>query len=157
MNKSTASHKTHINVPVFLGLMVGLVLIALGSYWLEYQLQMSPLRRAIKQYNVVIQALKQYHDEQGHYPADLTSLRPGYLDSMSDIYNSLGEVLEYDPTPSFGSPFTFFVYGHHPGLNFLHGWELRYCPISVCSYPVDRHYHPHRIDDWWIWVNRSAL
>lgn len=119
------------------------------------------LERAIAKYDLVIDAIERYHVERGDYPPDLHTLVPEYLPRVPGIYVRAGETLVYFPVPERvgGAPFTFYVYGHHTGLQFIHGWELKYCPaeLGFCGEVNDRHYHSHRINDRWIWINRSAL
>ena len=119
------------------------------------------LPEAIIAYDPIIEAIERYHLENGAYPDSLGALVPGYLAAPPGIYIPAGERLEYhaNSTAEGQPPFTFLVYGHHTGLAFLHGWEFRYCPeeFGFCGMPDDRHYHPHRVNQRWIWVNRSAL
>jgi hypothetical protein len=119
------------------------------------------LPRVIEKYDQIINAIEYYHQDHGTYPRDLSSLVPQYLSKVPGIYIRNGEKLTYKPAPdrSGGAPFTFYIYGHYPGLAFMHGWELKYCPVELdlCNEIDDRHYHPHRINHRWIWVSRSAL
>jgi hypothetical protein len=119
------------------------------------------LERAIAKYDLVINAIERYHAERGAYPPDLQALVSTYLPQVPGIYIRAGEMLVYSPGPEQvgGAPLTFYAYGHHTGLQFIHGWELKYCPaeLGLCGEANDRHYHPHRINDRWIWINRSAL
>lgn len=119
------------------------------------------VKRAIAQYELTICAIERYHSEQGMYPPDLEALVPTYLPAVPGIYIRAGETLVYSPIPKMeaGAPFAFYVYGHHTGFQFMHGWELMYCPaeLDLCGEPNNRHYHPHRINERWLWINRSAL
>lgn len=119
------------------------------------------LEGAIVQYDLVINAIERYHIEHGAYPPNLAALVPEYLPKVPGIYVKAGETLNYSAAPEHvgGAPFTFYIYGHHTGLQFMHGWELKYCPadLDFCGEANDRHYHPHRINDRWIWINSSAL
>jgi hypothetical protein len=118
------------------------------------------LTEAVRQYDQVVYAIERYRKVYGDYPPDLEALIPDYLARVPRVYVRAGERLEYSPEPEHdgAAPFTFYIYGHHTGLQFMHGWELKYCPVELgfCGEPDDQHYHPHRINDHWIWVNRSA-
>jgi hypothetical protein len=119
------------------------------------------LPQVIQQYDQVINAIESYHQDHGVYPPELSALVPDYLPRVPGIYIRRGERLTYAPEPEQegAAPFTFYIYGHYPGLAFMHGWELEYCPkeLDLCNETNDRHYHPHRINDRWIWISRSAL
>lgn len=119
------------------------------------------LPQVIQQYDQVINAIERYHQDFGVYPPELSALVPDYLPKAPGIYIRRGERLTYAPEPEQegAAPFTFYIYGHYPGLDSMHGWELKYCPkeLDLCNETNDRHYHPHRINDQWIWVSRSAL
>jgi len=119
------------------------------------------LPQVIQQFDQVIDAIEDYHQDHGEYPPELSDLVPSYLPQVPGIYIRRGERLIYasEPEREGGAPFTFYIYGHYPGLAFMHGWELKYWPekLDMCSETDNRHYHPHRIDDRWIWVSRSAL
>jgi hypothetical protein len=119
------------------------------------------LPRVIQQYDQVINELDRYYYAHGAYPDALSTLVPEYLPEMPGIYIRKGERLTYTPVPLAESnpPFTFYIYGHYPGLAFMHGWMLYYCPdvYSGCNAPGDRHFHPHRVNYRWIWISRSAL
>lgn len=119
------------------------------------------LEGAITKYDLVIDAIERYHVERGDYPPDLRALVPQYLPQVPGIHVRAGDMLVYSPVPERdgGAPFTFYVSGHHTGLQFMHGWELKYCPVALgfCGEANDRHFHPHRINDRWIWINSSAL
>jgi len=119
------------------------------------------LTEVIEAYNPVIDAIERYQSDYGTYPASLSELVPIYLSEEPDIYIRAGEKLYYSPASEHAgeAPFVFYVYGHHTGLQFMHGWEFRYCPVELdeCGQPNTRHYHPHRVNDQWIWINRSAL
>ncbi len=116
------------------------------------------LPQVIQQYDQVINAIERYHQDHGIYPRELSDLVPDYLPKVSGIYIRRGERLTYAPEPERegAAPFTFYIYGHYA---FVHGWELKYCPkeFDLCNETNDRHYHPHRINDRWIWVSRSGL
>jgi hypothetical protein len=116
---------------------------------------------AIDAYDPVIDAIEHYREDYGAYPASLSVLVPSYLSEAPGIYIRGGESLHYSPDSEYvgSAPFTFYVYGHHTGLQSMHGWEFKYCPVELdyCNEPDDRHYHPHRMNDRWIWINRSAL
>jgi hypothetical protein len=115
----------------------------------------------IEAYDPVVDAVERYREDHGAYPASLSVLVPSYLPETPSIYVRGGESLHYAPDSEHvgSAPFTFYVYGHHTGLQFMHGWEFKYCPVELeyCNEPDDQHYHPHRVNDWWIWINRSAL
>jgi hypothetical protein len=119
------------------------------------------LPQVIQQYDQVINAIESHHQDYGFYPSELSALVPEYLPEVPGIYIRRGERLTYTPGPERegAAPFTFYIYGHYPGLAFMHGWELKFCPqeLDLCNETDDRHYHPHRINDRWIWVSRSAL
>jgi hypothetical protein len=119
------------------------------------------LPQVIQQYDQVINAIESYHRDHGVYPPELSDLVPDYLTKAPGIYIRRGERLTYSPEleREGAAPFTFYIYGHYPGLAFMHGWELKYCPkeLDLCNETNDRHYHPHRINDRWIWISRSAL
>jgi hypothetical protein len=119
------------------------------------------LPQVIQHYDQVINAIESYCQDYGVYPPELSALVPHYLPTIPGIYIRRGERLTYAPEPEQegAAPFTFYIYGHYPGLAFMHGWELKYCPkeLDLCNETSDRHYHPHRINDRWIWVSRSAL
>jgi hypothetical protein len=119
------------------------------------------LPQVIQQYDQVINAIESYHQDHGAYPPELSALVPDYLPKVPGIYIRRGERLTYAPRPEQegAAPFTFYIYGHYPGLAFMHGWELKYCPkeLDLCNETNDQHYHPHRINDRWIWISRSAL
>jgi len=118
------------------------------------------LAQAITRYDQVINAIERYHKDHGAYPPNLEALVPEYLPKVPEIYITGGRRLEYSPNPEQkgGAPFTFYVYGNHTGLQFVHGWELKYCPeeLNFCGEVESHLYHPYRINDQWIWVNRSA-
>jgi hypothetical protein len=119
------------------------------------------LPQVIQQYDQVINAIESYYHDHGIYPPDLSTLVPEYLPKIPDIYIRRGETLTYasEPEQEGAAPFTFYVSGHYPGLAFMHGWEFKYCPkeFDLCNETNDRHYHPHRINDRWIWISSSAL
>ena len=119
------------------------------------------LPRVLQQYDQVIFAIDKYHKDYGFYPPELTYLVPDYLSQVPGIYIRRGNRLTYDPNPERlgAAPFTFSISGHYPGLAFIHGWELKYCPIELvlCNETDDRHFHPSRINDRWIWIGSSAL
>jgi hypothetical protein len=118
------------------------------------------LAQAIERYDQVVNAIEKYQEDHGAYPPDLEALVPEYLSRVPDVYIRAGWWLEYSPDPEHeaGAPFTFYVYGHHTWTQFMHGWELKYCPeeLDFCGELDDHLYHPHRINHQWIWVNRSA-
>ena len=118
------------------------------------------LAQAIERYDQVINAIERYRRDHGAYPPDLEALVPEYLSRVPEIYIRGGRRLVYLPNPEHegGAPFTFYVCGNHTGMQFMHGWELRYCPeeLDFCGELDDHLYHPHRVNDRWIWVNRSA-
>lgn len=118
------------------------------------------LAQAIEQYDQVINAIERYHRDHGTYPPNLQALVPEYLPRAPEVYIKGGRRLEYSPDLEHegGAPFTFYAYGNHTGTQFMHGWELEYCPeeLNFCGELDDHLYHPHRINDQWIWVNRSA-
>jgi hypothetical protein len=114
----------------------------------------------IQRYDQVISAIEQYRQDHGSYPPTLAVLVPRYLPVVPDISIRNGEELVYAPaTDKWAAPFTFYIYGHYPGLAFMHGWSLRYCPATLeqCSVEGDRHIHPFRINYRWIWISSSAL
>jgi hypothetical protein len=119
------------------------------------------LPQAIQQYDQVTNAIERYHQDYGTYPPDLSALVSEYLSTVPRIYIRNGERLAYSPEPLIEGypPFTFYIYGHYPGLAFMHGWMLYYCPAEFdgCNASGDRHYHPHRVNYRWIWISRSAL
>jgi hypothetical protein len=119
------------------------------------------LPRVIQQYDQVINAIEGYHQDHGIYPLELSTLVPDYLPKAPGMYIRRGERLIYAPEPEQegAAPFTFYIYGHYPGLAFMHGWEPKFCPseLGLCNEWNDRRYHPHRINDRWIWTSRSAL
>jgi hypothetical protein len=119
------------------------------------------LPQVIQQYDQVIIAIESYYEDNGVYPSELSALVPEYLPEVPGIYIRKGERLTYSPEPwSEGlTPFTFHTSGHYPGLAFMHGWMLYYCPeeFEGCNDPGDRHYRQFRINSRWIWINRSAL
>jgi hypothetical protein len=117
---------------------------------------MESIREATVQYNEVIDAIESYHIEQGQYPVNLGMIVPDYLNVIPGIYIEGGEVLEYSSMPSFGEPFTFYVYSHNTRQGFRRvweEWELRYCRQSSCTYPSD-FYLPYRVDENWVWIYR---
>jgi hypothetical protein len=137
-------------------LIVVAVSASLVVHWLENQSGMGTPDHHSEHYEKTIEAIEQYHSEQGQYPADLSALVPDYLAGVPGIYIEDGEVVEYLPLPSLGAPFTFYVYGHHTGRGFLRKWEeweLRYCPQDTCAYP-SAHYPPQRVNTKWIWIYR---
>jgi hypothetical protein len=107
---------------------------------------------AIQKYNPVIHAIEIYRQDQGKYPPNLQTLVPTYLSEVPDIYIRYGEELTYKPVAEHDSdvPFTFFIYGHYPGIQFMHGWFFKYCP-----YKMDSCKDKSRITDDWIWVVSS--
>ncbi len=119
------------------------------------------LSQVIQQYDQVIIAIESYYEDNGAYPLGLSALVPEYLSEVPGIYIRKGERLTYSPEPWVEglTPFTFHIYGHYPGLAFMHGWMLYYCPekFESCNGSGDRHYRQYRINDRWIWINRSAL
>jgi hypothetical protein len=119
------------------------------------------LPRVIEQYDQVINAIDSYYQVNGTHPSDLSALVPQYLPRIPFVYIRNGEKLVYSPDAERPgrAPFTFYIYGHYPGLAFMHGWELRYYPVELdyCNEPNDRHYHPYRVNHRWIWISRSAL
>ena len=120
------------------------------------------LPQVILEYDQVICAIEKFYQDKGSYPSDLKALVPNYLSKVPEIHIRNGERLEYHPEPmsqDVVTPFTFNIYGHYPGLAFMHGWYLYYCPITDegCNNSGDRHYRQFRINDRWIWINSSAL
>ena len=117
----------------------------------------------ILQYEPVIIAIEKYYQDHGNYPSDLTILVPQYLPKIPGIYIANGERLTYKPEPltehAIVTSFTFHIYGHYSGLASMHGWLLYYCPIEFegCNDPGDRHFRQFRVNDRWVWINRSAL
>jgi hypothetical protein len=117
----------------------------------------------IPRYDEVISAINEYHLENGTYPPGLTDLVPEYLNRVPGIYIIKGDSLKYSPSPDSmirdGPPFTFYISGSYPGLAFMHGWYLYYCPTKYtgCNESGDRKFHPYRIDKNWIWISSSAL
>jgi hypothetical protein len=114
------------------------------------------IEHAVDQYADVVDAIERYHAEQGRYPSSLTVLVPDYLTAVPGIYIEGGQVVEYLPMPSFGAPFTFYVYGHNTEQDLWRvweEWELRYCQQDLCMYPTE--YYPlNRINEDWIWTYR---
>lgn len=119
------------------------------------------LPQVIQGYDQVINAIESYHRDHGVYPSALSALVPDYLPRVPSVRIKGGESLTYIPgrKREGDAPFTFSVDGHYPGLAFMHGWELKYCPkeLGMCNELHDDHFHPHRINDRWIWISRSAL
>jgi hypothetical protein len=119
------------------------------------------LSQVIPQYDQVILAIWAYYQDNERYPTDLSELVPTYLSKTPGIYIRNGERLTYSPEPlaDGDAPFTFYIYGHYPGLAFMHGWMLYYCPerYEGCNSEGDRHFRSRRINQRWIWINRSAL
>ncbi|TEU19423.1 MAG: hypothetical protein E3J21_03735 [Anaerolineales bacterium] len=119
------------------------------------------LAQVIQQYDQVILAIEAYQRDNGEFPTDLSQLEPTYLPKEPGIYIRNGERLTYLPEPlaDDNAPFTFYIYGHYPGFAFMHGWMLYYCPehYEGCNSEGDRHFRSFRINQRWIWINRSAL
>lgn len=111
------------------------------------------VRYAIMRYDVAIDAIEQYHEDQGVYPPNLDALVPDYLSTVPGIYMKYGEILRYAPNSEWKyinqGPFTFELYGHYLGM---HGQILKYCPVEDNSCQEFR-----RIDSRWVWAYSSAL
>jgi hypothetical protein len=136
---------------------VSLLLLCLAALpWaLAERIDDAFIGHAIKRYDVDVDAIEAYFDENAKYPPALDELVPRYLPEVPGIYLAYGEVLRYDPDSRWGyvgfGPFTFELYGHD--MSGWHGVTLKYCPIEddTCS-SLGR-----RIDDRWIWLYASAL
>ncbi len=119
------------------------------------------LAEGLGRYDQVILALEAYYANTGDYPATLEKLVPNYLSQSPAIYFAYGEELRYEPKPLGDStaPFLLYIYGHYPGGASMHGWFVKYCPaqFDLCNETSDRHFHPSRINQRWIWVSSSAL
>jgi hypothetical protein len=115
------------------------------------------LSSVLPEYNKVIDAIEEYYENWGHYPARLADLVPDYLPEVPGIYIRNGERLTYKPEPMYESTpsFTFSIYGHYPGLAFMHGWTLFYCPVSYEGCTAGG--SSYRINDLWLWIHSSAL
>ena len=115
------------------------------------------LQSVLPEYDKVIDALEDYHNSFGQYPANLSDLVPDYLPEVPGIYIRNGEKLTYNPEPmnAITPPYTFSIYGHYPGGAFMHGWTLDYCPVRFvgCTAGGDS----YRINDRWLWQHHSAL
>ena len=113
---------------------------------------------AISRYDVVIDAIEKYHENNGYYPPTLDTLVPVYLASVPGKFMKFGEELNYYPDPSsenakgyVGSgPFIFELTGEYAGM---HGQTLKYCPIQDETCKAFR----GRIDDRWVWTYSSIL
>ena len=113
------------------------------------------IQYAIARYNVDVDAIEEYFDDNGEYPPTLDALVPRYLRATPGIYMAYGEILKYDPDSKWGyvgfGPFTFELFGHD--MSGWHGMTLKYCPAEddTCSS------FGRRIDDRWVWAYASAL
>jgi hypothetical protein len=126
------------------------------------------LQQVVQQYDQVINAIEQYHRDQGVYPPDLSQLVPDYLPRFPGVYIKKGEGVMYspEPAPDSDAPFTFFVFGDYiigsyPGDLSFATFEFRYCPkeLGLCNEedadePEGQKKQVHRINDRWIWVSR---
>lgn len=115
------------------------------------------LQSVLPEYDKVIDALEDYHNSFGQYPANLSYLVPDYLPKVPGIYIRNGERLTYElePMNEITPSYTFSIYGHYPGASFMHGWTLYYCPVRYvgCTAGEDS----YRINDRWLWLHHSAL
>lgn len=119
------------------------------------------LSQRIPKYDKVISAIEAYQVDHGSYPEQLSDLIPSYLEKEPGLYIRSAEYLLYEaPVNDDSLPaFNFLVRGHYPGLAFMHGWELMYCPdtYSGCAEGGDRHIWAYRVNSRWIWISSSAL
>jgi hypothetical protein len=125
----------------------------------EYLDRKFNISEAIERYEIEIKAIDKYYQDHNQYPIDLDALVPDYLDKAPGIYIKHGNKLYYSITEHTlfeGLPFSFKINGNYPGLAFIHGWSLYYCPIEVDGCNVD-YEGVNRIDDNWIWIHSSAL
>jgi hypothetical protein len=99
-----------------------------------------------------IEALLAYQRDHGSYPTDINSLVPTYVEKVPSSY--MRGHLVYDRRELYGVPFYLAFRGNYSGTYFLHGWNLLYCPISICTVdgPGTR-----RIDDTWLFIHSSAF
>jgi hypothetical protein len=148
-----------------------LVVINQNDVYIAERASRFDLPQVIQQYDEVINAIEQYHHDQGAYPQSLSQLVPGYLPKVPGVYIKEGEGLTYSPeTDSTNdAPFTFFIfgdytYGSYPGDLHFHRFELKYCPkeLGFCNEedgnePDDRERQVRRINDRWIWISRSEF
>ena len=133
-------------------LMLGLALI--GSSILPWIFRI-PIddwlkRYATSRYDVVIDAIEDYHADYGYYPSSLDDLVPKYLSRLPGIYVKFAHVLNYYPdagaSPSDYSihvPYVFELAGFYEGN---HNQTLGYCPVDIerCKKLGTR------IDDNWV-------
>lgn len=144
------------------------LLLLLGCAGLHFTFSHWPCRhirpeqplQAAQQYDQVIAAIQQYHADHGQYPLTLATLVPDYLPSVPSIYIPGGDLLDYLALPSYGVPFTFYVYGYCvariPYLHDWEEWELRYCPSDLCTYQnIGPYERIQRIDENWLWIHRD--
>jgi hypothetical protein len=135
---------------------IGLVIVSLPAFlWIfGKRIDDALVRYAISRYNVDIDAIEQYYEDYGEYPATLDALVPDYLPRTPGIYMKYGEILKYDPNSEWGyvghGPFTFELYGHD--MSGWHGQTLKYCPVEDNSCAGF-----NRIDERWVWAYASAL
>ncbi len=119
------------------------------------------LSRKIPKYDGVISAIEAYYQDHGYYPEQLSALIPAYLDKEPGLYLRGAEYINYAvmAQDENSPPFIFSIDGHYPGLAFIHGWELMYCPAtySGCSEGGDRHIWTTTVNERWIWISSSAL
>ncbi len=115
------------------------------------------LASVLPEYDKVIYAIEEYHQDFGQYPASLSDLIPNYLPEIPPIYIRNGERLTYKLEPLYENtpPFTFTIYGHYPGLAFMHGWYLFYCPITYTGCFSEG--NSYRLNEHWIWIHSPAL
>ena len=150
--KNLQTHKPAGIGPLVLSLFILAIPIVL---WLSSkQMDNFLLNHGVARYDIAIDAIEEYKNDNGEYPPNLDALVPNYLHDAPKIYMKFGNRLTYEPKPYAWydhSPFIFEVRGQYLSL---HGQVIKYCPIDAC-FEGDRRYN--RINDKWILFHLSAL
>jgi hypothetical protein len=145
------------NLLGIISLILGLAILVSSTFPLFYKDEIEDYLKhyAISRYDVVIDAIENYHTNNGHYPPSLNALVPAYLPAIPGMYMKFGEHLDYFPDPSQGGyvghgPFIFELTGMYAGI---HGQTLKYCPINYESCKSFK----SRMDDRWVFAYSTIL